>query len=361
MGTAANANVEGDSASWHAMSAGEVLRRLGANGEKGLDAAEASARLQNYGPNRLPEGKKRGPLMRFLAQFNNILVYVLLAAGFTKLMLSLWVDAAIIFAVVVLNGLLGFIQEGRAEKALDSIRNMLSAEARTVRGGETRMLPADELVPGDVVLLELGDKVPADLRLIEAKNLRTEEATLTGESLPAEKNTDPVSENATVGDRECMAFSGTMVVSGRATGVVVATGSETELGRINQLLAEVSPLETPLLRQIKKFGYAITAVIGVISVLIFAYGHWIAAHGFRRALPGGHRHRGVADPGRTACADHDHTRHRRAAHGAAQRHHPAAACSRDAGLGVAHLFGQDGHADAHGNDGDVRCHRRVRL
>ena len=225
MGAAANARTVGEIAPWHAMSGAEALKRLGANGEKGLDAAEASARLQNYGPNRLPEGKKRGPLMRFLAQFNNILVYVLLAAGFTKLMLSLWVDAAIIFAVVVLNGLLGFIQEGRAEKALDSIRNMLSAEARTLRGGETRMLPADELVSGDVVLLESGDKVPADLRLIEAKNLRTEEAALTGESVPAEKNTDPVSENATVGDRECMAFSGTMVVSGRATGVVVATGS----------------------------------------------------------------------------------------------------------------------------------------
>src|SRR5208337_4737500 len=127
--------------SWHAIPAGEVVEDLATSVEKGLDAAEASARLQKYGPNRLPEGKKRGPLMRFLAQFNNILVYVLLGAGFTKLMLSLWVDAAIIFAVVVLNGLLGFIQEGRAEKALDSIRNMLSAEARTVRGGETRMLP----------------------------------------------------------------------------------------------------------------------------------------------------------------------------------------------------------------------------
>ena len=202
-------------------------------------------------------------------------MYVLLGAGFTKLMLSLWVDAAIIFAVVILNGLLGFIQEGRAEKALDSIRNMLSAEARTVRGGETRMLPADTLVPGDIVLLESGDKIPADVRLVEAKNLRTEEAALTGELVPAEKNTDAVSDNATVGDRECMAFSGTLVVSGRATGVVVATGGETELGRINRLLADVSPLETPLLRQIKKFGYAITAVIAVISVLIFSYGHWM--------------------------------------------------------------------------------------
>jgi magnesium-transporting ATPase (P-type) len=275
MGAAANSGAASNIASWHAMSPDEVIKRLATNEVKGLDPAEASARLEKYGPNRLPEGKKRGPFMRFLAQFNNILVYVLLGAGFTKLMLSLWVDAAIIFAVVVLNGLLGFIQEGRAEKALDTIRNMLSAEARTVRGGETRMLPADQLVPGDIVLLESGDKIPADLRLLEAKNLHTEEAALTGESVPAEKSTDAVSEKATVGDRECMAFSGTMVVSGRATAIVVATGSQTELGRINQLLADVSPLETPLLRQIKKFGYAITAVIGVISVLIFSYGHWL--------------------------------------------------------------------------------------
>jgi magnesium-transporting ATPase (P-type) len=264
-----------NAAAWHAISADEVVKRLASNGEKGLDAAEASVRLQKYGSNRLPEGKKRGPFIRFVAQFNNILVYVLLAAGFTKLMLSLWVDAAIIFGVVVLNALLGFIQEGKAEKALDSIRNMLSAEARTVRSGETRLIPAEQLVPGDLVVLESGDKVPADLRLVDAKNLRTEEAALTGESLPADKMTDVVPANATVGDRENIAFSGTMVVSGRATGVVVATGSETELGRINQLLASVSTLETPLLRQIKTFGYTITAVIGLISVLIFGYGKWV--------------------------------------------------------------------------------------
>src|SRR6516164_1132750 len=280
MSVATNADAGSSAATWHAISADEVVTRLATSGQKGLDAAEASARLRKHGPNRLPEGKRRGPFMRFLAQFNNILVYVLLGAGFTKLMLDLWVDAAIIFGVVVLNALLGFIQEGKAEKALDSIRNMLSAEARTVRGGETRMIPAEQLVPGDIVLLESGDKIPADLRLIDAKNLRTEEAALTGESVPADKTTDPVSANATVGDRECMAFSGTMVVSGRAAGVVVATGSDTELGRINQLLASVSALETPLLRQIKQFGYAITAVIGVVGVLVFAYGRWVKGMDF---------------------------------------------------------------------------------
>jgi calcium-translocating P-type ATPase len=270
-----NANTIGDLAAWHAMSRAEVARRLATNLENGLNPPEASARLQKDGPNRLPEGRKRGPFTRFFAQFNNILVFVLLAAGFTKLMLSLWVDAAIIFAVIILNALLGFFQEGKAEKALDSIRNLLSAEARTLRGGETRLMPAEQIVPGDVVLLESGDKIPADLRLTEAKNLRAEESALTGESVPSEKTVDAVPLNATVGDRANMAFSGTMVVSGRATGVVVATGNETELGRINQLLAGVSSLETPLLRQIKKFGYTITAVIGVVSVLMFAYGHWV--------------------------------------------------------------------------------------
>ena len=279
MDTTVNTSTVNDVTAWHAMPRSELVERLATN-EKGLDPSEASARLQRHGPNRLPEGRKRGPFARFLAQLNNILIYVLLVAGFTKLMLSLWIDAGIIFAVVVLNALLGFVQEGKAEKALDSIRNMLSAEARTMRGGETRMIPAEQLVPGDVVLLESGDKIPADVRLIEAKNLRTEEAALTGESVPAEKTVDAVPVNATVGDRGSMAFSGTMVVSGRATGVVVATGNETELGRINRMLAEVSALETPLLRQIKKFGFTITAVIGVVSVLIFAYGKWVKGMDF---------------------------------------------------------------------------------
>jgi len=166
---------------WHAMPVDEVVERLQTSTKQGLDAGDAAERLQKYGPNRLPEGKKRGPFMRFLAQFNNILVYVLLAAGFTKLMLNLWIDASVILGVVIINGILGFVQEGKAEEALDSIKNMLSAEARTLRGGETRMIPAEELVPGDIVLLESGDKIPADLRLVEVKNLQTEEAALTGE------------------------------------------------------------------------------------------------------------------------------------------------------------------------------------
>jgi magnesium-transporting ATPase (P-type) len=280
MSEALRANPGPAATAWHAVSADQVVSRLKTDPAAGLDANEASQRLAQYGFNRLPEGKQRGPLMRFLAQLNNILVYVLLGAGFVKLMVGLWLDAAVILGVVIINALLGFIQEGKAEKALDSIRNMLSAEARTVRGGETRLIPAEELVPGDVVLLESGDRIPADLRLVDVKNLRTEEAALTGESVPIDKTTGAVAEKATVGDREGMGFSGTLVSSGRGTGVVVATGSETELGRINQLMAGVSALDTPLLRQIKKFGYAITAVIAVVAVVVFAYGRWVQGMDF---------------------------------------------------------------------------------
>src|SRR5271166_1649289 len=169
--TVASTSRSNDTA-WHALPIDEVKKRVNSNTQSGLDAAEAASRLEKYGPNRLPEGKKEGPLKRFLHQFNNVLVYVLLGAGFVKLMIGLWLDSAIILGVVIVNSLLGFIQEGKAEKALDSIRNMLSAEARTVRGGETRLIPAEELVPGDVVLLESGDRIPADLRLVDVKNLR---------------------------------------------------------------------------------------------------------------------------------------------------------------------------------------------
>jgi len=275
MNPAEIAAAERDPAPWHAKAVDDIGQQLGVDVSKGLDAAEAASRLGAYGPNLLPQGKKSGPFARFIAQFHNVLIYVLLVAGFIKLMLSLWLDASIIFAVVILNSLLGFVQEGRAEKALDSIRNMLSAQARVLRGGGVRLIPAEELVPGDIVLLESGDKIPADIRLADAKNLRTEEAALTGESVPAEKSTAVVPAHATVGDRENMVFSGTMVVSGRATGIVVATGSQTELGRINQMLANVSPLETPLLRQIKQFGYVITVAILSVSVLLFAWGHWL--------------------------------------------------------------------------------------
>ncbi|MCX8494080.1 MAG: HAD-IC family P-type ATPase [Chthoniobacterales bacterium] len=271
METSSRTQQVNETVAWHALATVDVVKQLATRIDKGLDSAEASIRLQKHGPNLLPLSKKQSSFMRFLLQFNNVLVYVLIGAGLLKLALGLWLDASIILAVVFLNALLGFIQEGKAAEALESIGKMLSVDARAVRDGETRMIAADTLVPGDVVLLESGDKVPADLRLVDVKNLRTEEAALTGESVPADKSTQAVESDATVGDRESMVFSGTMVVSGRATGVVVATVSHTELGRINALLANVNTLETPLLRQIKKFGYKITGAIAVVGALVFVF------------------------------------------------------------------------------------------
>ena len=268
------------SLSWHAAPAAQVIEKLRTNQEAGLGSDEVSERLKKYGPNRLPTGAKRGPLMRFLAQINNVLIYVLLGAALGKVFLGEWLDASVILGVVIINALLGFIQEGKAEKALDSIRNMLSAEAMALREGKTRMIPAEELVPGDVVLLQSGDKIPADIRLCEVKNLRVEEAPLTGESVPVDKIEDAVDEKAQIGDRKGMAYSGTLVVSGRAKGIVVGTGADTELGHINQMLSGVKAMETPLLRQIEKFGKILTIIILIVCAITFAYGRLFLDIGF---------------------------------------------------------------------------------
>jgi magnesium-transporting ATPase (P-type) len=257
---------------WHAITPAETVTKLGTSLESGLSTAEIPRRLEKYGENRLPAAGKKSPFMRFLLQFHNVLIYVLIAAGLGKVLLGEWLDASVIFSVVFINGLLGFVQEGKAEKALDSIRNMLSSEAMTVRDGNQRMIPAEELVPGDVVLLQSGDKIPADIRLCEVKNLRVEEAPLTGESVPTDKTGEPVEPKAQIGDRKSMAYSGTLVVSGRAKGIVVATGATTALGHINSMLSNVETMETPLLRQIEKFGKILTVIILIVCALTFAYG-----------------------------------------------------------------------------------------
>lgn len=266
----------GELTDWHAAPIEGVLNTWQTDANEGLSQVEAQARLQQYGSNRLPEPRKHRAWQRFLLQFHNVLIYVLLIAGGIKLLLGLWIDGSVILAVVVLNAVLGFVQESKAEKALDAIANLLPTEARTLRAGKLRLLPATELVPGDIVHLESGDKIPADLRLIMVKNLRTEEAALTGESVPIDKGIAPVAVNAVLGDRLSMAYSGTLVASGRAIGVVVATGAQTELGKINALMISVNPLQTPLLRQIERFGYLITAIILALCTLVFAYGHWVA-------------------------------------------------------------------------------------
>ncbi|HUJ87454.1 MAG TPA: HAD-IC family P-type ATPase, partial [Burkholderiales bacterium] len=259
---------------WHALEGAQALAEL-ASSREGLSTAEAKARLEMVGPNRLPPPPRRGPLARLLAQFHNVLIYVLIAAAAIAAALGEWVDAGVIAGVIAINAVVGFIQEGKAEQALDAIRNMLSLSALVLRGGERRRLPAEQLVPGDVVLLASGDKVPADLRLLEARNLRIDEALLSGESVPAEKSAAPVDAGAPLGDRACLAFSGTLVSYGQGRGVVVATGAATEIGRIGALLETVEEIATPLTRQLAVFGRWLTAAILLLAGATFALGYWL--------------------------------------------------------------------------------------
>ncbi|MFO1046781.1 MAG: HAD-IC family P-type ATPase [Geminicoccaceae bacterium] len=255
----------------HARPADGVLAALGTDGD-GLDAQESQRRRELYGPNALPAAAGRHPLLRFLAQFHNALIYFLLVSAVAAWLLGHLVDAAVILAVVLVNAVVGFVQEGKAERALDAISKMVSPHANVLRKGWRESVPAEELVPGDVVLLEAGDRVPADMRLLRARGLRIDEALLTGESVAAEKDAAPVPAEAALGDRHSMAYSGTLVAAGQATGVVVATGTHTEIGRISSLLAGVEQLTTPLLRQIGQFGqrFTWTALIGAVILFAFA-------------------------------------------------------------------------------------------
>jgi magnesium-transporting ATPase (P-type) len=257
--------------SWHALPHAEVVQTL-QTGTTGLTGEEAGQRLAQYGPNRLAPPKKRGPLLRLLMQFHNILLYVMMAAAVITALLGHWIDTGVLMVAVVVNAIIGFIQEGKAESALDAIRAMLSPHATVIRDGQRREIDAAELVPGDCVALASGDRVPADLRLVDVRELRVEEAALTGESLPVEKSSDAVDKDAPLGDRYGMAYSGTLVVYGQATGIVVTTGTATELGKINQMLSGVRSLNTPLLRQVDRFGRVLALTILGVSAATFAIG-----------------------------------------------------------------------------------------
>ena len=255
----------------HATPVAGVQEQLG-SGAHGLAEAEARQRLERFGPNRLSERRGRGPLLRFALQFHNVLIYVMLAAAVITAVLGHWIDTGVIIGVVVINALIGFLQEGKAEQALAAIRRMMSLKATVLREDHLRVIPAEELVPGDVVLVQSGDRVPSDVRLFQVKNLRVEEAALTGESVPVEKHTEPVAGDAALGDRRNMAYSGTLVSFGQGRGVVVATGDDTELGRISQMLATVPRIDTPLLRKIAVFSKWLTLAIGAVAVVTFALG-----------------------------------------------------------------------------------------
>jgi magnesium-transporting ATPase (P-type)/uncharacterized membrane protein (DUF373 family) len=256
---------------WHAMTGDQALYELYSS-PQGLDDEEVDKRLREFGPNKLREAKTRPWWKRLLEQFSNLLILVLIAAGVVTLFLGHLVDAAAIFGVVVINGLIGFIQEGKAEKALESIKDMLSPEAMVIRNGRKGSIPAEELVPGDIVIIEAGDRIPADIRLLQARQLRTQEAPLTGESEAVDKNDEPVAEDAELAERTSIAHAGTIVAEGKGDGVVVRTGRYTEVGRISEMLEEVEEVQSPLLRKLDHFARVLTIVILIAAAAVFALG-----------------------------------------------------------------------------------------
>lgn len=262
---------------WHSLPVSEIEVRL-ATGAAGLTSGEARNRLDLYGPNRLCPPRRRSPFVRFLLQFHNVLIYVLLAAGAITVAIGHWVDAGVIFGVVVINAVIGFLQEGKAERALDAIRQMLSLHANVIRNGARQSILAEDLVPGDVVLLQSGDKVPADLRLRRVKALQVQEAVLTGEAAAVAKDTAAVRIETDLGDRFGTAYAGTLVATGQGEGIVVATGDATEVGRIGLMLGQVEAVRTPLMDQLVRFSRLLTVLILAMTGFVFAVG--VLHHGF---------------------------------------------------------------------------------
>lgn len=261
------------SSDFHAQSSDQVLTTLDSQAD-GLSGEQVSLRQKKFGANRLTPPAGESNWLKFLRQFNNVLIYVLLAAALMSWLLGRWTDGAVIFAVVIINGMFGFIQEGKAEQALASIRSMLRVHTHVMRDGVRQQIDAEELVPGDVVLLESGDRVPADLRLIEGINLGVQESALTGESFSVQKNTDPVSPEAPLAERFCMLYAGTLVTQGRARGVTVGIGDDTEIGKIGSMLRAVEPLATPLMKQLGDLGHTLTKAILALTAFTFLFG-WI--------------------------------------------------------------------------------------
>jgi len=265
--------------SWHTVTVRDTLVAQQST-LSGLSEEEARARLARAGPNRLPLPKRRGPVLRFAAQFHDILIYVLLGAAVVTALLGHWIDSQIILAVILVNAIIGFLQEGKAENALAAIREMLAPKAGLIRDGHRKTVPGSELVPGDIVVLEAGERVPADLRLFESRSMKVDESVLTGESVAVEKATEPVAESAPLGDRSCMTYSGTLVTYGQAKGIVVATGAQTAIGQISGMLSDVTTLQTPLTRQMGVFAKWLTGSILALAVLVFAFGTLIRDYDF---------------------------------------------------------------------------------
>ena len=259
---------------WHQLETEEVAQRLGTSNEQGLSEQEAAARLKKFGPNRLKEIPPPSFLALLWEQFNNFVVWLLLAAAAISGFLGEWLEASAILAIVVLNAGFGILQERRAEQALAALRKLAAPDAQVLRGGRRRTVPSGEVVPGDLVFLEAGNYIPADLRLLEAVNLRIEEAALTGESLPVEKTASRLQgEDIPLGDRTNTAFLGTLVSYGRGRGIVVNTGMRTQIGLIAQMLQSVEQEPTPLQRRLDQLGRTLGIAALFICGLVFAIGY----------------------------------------------------------------------------------------
>ena len=261
-------------AHWFAHDVAYMLEKLETDPNKGLSAAEAAVRIEDFGRNELPVAKADHPIIRFIRHFHDILIYILFVCAFVTLALDHYVDTAVILLVTVVNAAIGYFQEDKAEKALNNIRSLLSPRAMVIRNGGRVEVDAARVTLGDVVYLSPGDKVPADIRLFRTDNLRIEESALTGEAAPAEKQTQPLNDETVLGDRTNMAYCGTTVRAGTGYGVVVDIGMNTEIGHINQLIAEVGDATTPLIRQMTTFGKTISIAIIGISALVFMFGHF---------------------------------------------------------------------------------------
>ncbi len=257
---------------WHHLPEAEVTDFLGTDPDRGLDTFEVGHRLGRFGPNAITRKKGTSPLVLFLLQFHQPLVYILIAAGVVTSLLGEWVDAGVIFGVVLVNAVIGFIQEAKAVRAIEALSRTLTTTATVMRGGERRQIPAADLVPGDIVLLQSGDKVPADLRLLRTRELQIDESTLTGESVPVQKQRGVLPRETLLADRVNMAYSSTLVTYGIASGVVVATGDGTEIGRINELIASADILATPLTRKIGRFSRLLLYVILALAAVTFVVG-----------------------------------------------------------------------------------------
>jgi cation-transporting P-type ATPase F len=258
---------------WHHLPASEVLDLLDSDIQQGLDVFEIKHRQERFGFNILTPKKGKSPWMRFLAQFNNPLVIILMIAALVTAVLKDPADALVIFGVVLINAIIGYIQESHAENAIAALAKTMIAEAVVIRSGKVMQLPAAELVPGDIVQLQAGSRVPADLRLVASRDLQVTEAALTGESVPVEKDASlMIAHDAVLAERRNMAYASTLVTYGTATGLVIATGDGSEIGRISQLISSATELETPLTRKIGQFSRVLLVVILVLSALTFGIG-----------------------------------------------------------------------------------------